>query len=213
MKILAIGAHYDDLELSIGGTLARFCSEGHEVFVNIVTTSDYTSYDGKILRNKNEAEKEGINGLKTLGIKESNIKNLGFKTKEVTFNHLLIESMNRSIDNIKPDLIITHHMYAESHQDHINTSKSVMAAARRCNSIWAFEPLYPSKLSSVPFHPIKYIDISDFMNIKINSIKKHVSQIKKYPHWIDMITSLGRYRGIEINKIYSETFEIIKDNL
>lgn len=213
MKILAIGAHYDDLELSAGGTIARFCKEGHEVFVNIVTASDYTSYNGEMLRDKYEAEKEGINGLKTLGVKEFKIKCLNFETKKVPFSYELIESINRSIDIIKPDLIISHHMYTESHQDHVNTAKCVMAAARRCNTIWAFEPLYPSKLSSIPFRPTKYIDISNFINVKIHSIKQHISQFAKYPYWIDLITSLARLRGIEINKMYAESYEVIKDNL
>jgi LmbE family N-acetylglucosaminyl deacetylase len=213
MKILIISSHYDDETLSAGGTIARFCKEGHEVFINVVTASDYTNYNGEILRDIYESELEGINGLKKLGVKEFKIKNLGFKTKEVPFNSQLIESINRSIDTIKPNLIITHHMYAESHQDHVNTSKSVMAAARKCNAVWAFEPLYPSKLSSIPFRPTKYIDITDFIEVKINSIKEHVSQVKKYPYWIELVTSLGRLRGIEINKMYGEAFEIIKDNL
>ena len=213
MRILAIGAHFDDLELSTGGTIAKFIKEGHEVFVNIVTASDYTSYDGTILRDKYESEIEGINGLKKLGIKEFKINCLGFKTKEVPFSVELIERIDRSIDAIKPDLIITHHPYAESHQDHINVAKSTMAASRKCGAIWTFEPIYPSKLSSVPFRPQKYIDISDTLSIKIESLKEHITQWKKYPYWEDLITSLARVRGIEIRVKYAETFEIIKDNL
>ncbi len=213
MRILAIGAHFDDLELSTGGTIAKFIKEGHEVFVNIVTASDYTSYDGTILRDKYESEIEGINGLKKLGIKEFKINCLGFKTKEVPFSVELIERIDRSIDAIKPDLIITHHPYAESHQDHINVAKSTMAASRKCGAIWTFEPIYPSKLSSVPFRPQKYIDISDTLSIKIESLKEHITQWKKYPYWEDLVTSLARVRGVEIRVKYAETFEIIKDNL
>ena len=213
MKILAIGAHYDDLELSCGGTLAKLCKEGHKVFINVVTASDYTSYSGEILRNKFESEKEGIAGLLMLGIKDYRIRNLGFETKKVPFESSLIEQINQSIDSIKPDLIITHHPYAESHQDHINTAKSTMAASRRCNTIWTFEPLYPSKLSSVPFRPIKYIDISTTLSLKIASLKEHTSQWNKYPYWETLVTSLASVRGVEIQTKYAEAFEIIKDIL
>ena len=213
MKILAIGAHYDDLELSCGGTIAKFCEEGHEVFINVVTASDYTSYDGQILREKYEAEKEGISGLKKLGVKEFKIKCLGYKTKEVPFDYTLIENINRSIDTIRPDLVITHQPYAESHNDHINTAKSTLAAARKCNAIWCFEPLYPSKVSTVPFKPVKYVDISPYLVLKIESLKQHVSQFAKYPYWEDLVTSLARVRGIEIGVKYAESFEIIKDTL
>jgi LmbE family N-acetylglucosaminyl deacetylase len=213
IKILVVGAHYDDETLSAGGTIAKFIKEGHEVFVNIVTASDYTSYDGTILRDVYESEKEGINGLIKLGVKEYKIKNLGFETKKVPFNSDLIESINRSIDIIKPDLVITHHPSAESHPDHINTAKSTLAAGRRCNGIWVFEPLYPSKMTSIPFRPQKYIDISDTLSLKIQSLKEHKSQWEKYPYWEDLITSLARVRGIEIQTKYAECFEIIKDNL
>jgi len=213
LKILAVAAHYDDLELSCGGTLAKFVKEGHEVFVNIVTASDYTNYDGSVCRNKYNSEKEGIEGLKTLGIKEFKINCLGFETKKVPFSVELIERINRAIDSIKPDLIITNHMYSESHQDHLNTASSVMAASRYCGSIWAFETLYPSKLSSVPFRPQKYVDISNTFDIKIKSLKAHASQWEKYPYWEDLVTSLARLRGIEMKTQYAEAFEIIKDCL
>lgn len=211
MKVLIIIAHADDAELSCGGTIARLCKEGNEVFVNLVTSSDYTNYNGQIIRDIYESEKESINGLQTLGIKDYKIKCLGYRTKEVLFNSGLIESINRSIDIIKPDLIITHHMYAESHQDHINTAKSVMSAARYCNTIWCFEPMYPSKLSSIPFHPMMYVDISNYLETKINSLRQHISQFKKYPYWQDLVTSLARVRGIEIKTQYAEAFEIIKE--
>lgn len=213
MKILGVGSHFDDLELSAGGTLAKFIKAGHEVFINVVANSFYTSYNGKILRNNYQSKKEGFCGLTTLGIKKVNIKNLEFITKEVPFNVHVIEAINKSIDLIKPDLIITHHPYAESHPDHINTAKSTLAAARRCNTIWCFEPLYPSKVSSIPFKPVKYIDISEFMNVKIESLKQHVSQWEKYPDWESLVRSLGRVRGIEMQTEFGESFEIIKDSL
>jgi len=210
MKILAIGAHYDDIELSAGGTIAKFIKEGHEVFVNIVTASDYTSYSGEILRDKYESEIEGINGLKKLGIKEYKIKNLGYETKKVPFDSTLIETINRSIDTIKPDLIITHHLN-DSHSDHINTCKSTLAAARYQNNIWMMEPLYPAKLSNVGFRAITYVNISDSFELKIESLKEHVTQWKKYPYWGDLVTSLARLRGIEIKCRFAECFEPIKE--
>lgn len=211
MKILCIGAHYDDLELSAGGTIARFCKEGHEVFVNVVTASDYTNYNGEVLRDKWEAEKEGINALKILGIKEYKIKCLNYETKKVPFNYQLIEDINRSIETTKPNLIITHSL-ASSHQDHINTAKSTMAAARRCKNIWMYEPIYPDKITNNPFKPIIYINITDTFNIKLDSLKAHINQFKKYPEWTELVTNLAKFRGIENGIINSlaESFEPIK---
>jgi hypothetical protein len=45
MNILAIGAHFDDVEIGCGGTLARMAQEGHNVHVYIATRSGYASFD------------------------------------------------------------------------------------------------------------------------------------------------------------------------
>ena len=46
MKILAVGAHLDDIELAAGGTLAKACEAGHIVKVLIMSKSGYTNKDG-----------------------------------------------------------------------------------------------------------------------------------------------------------------------
>src|SRR2546422_5040000 len=44
MKVLAVGAHPDDLEILCGGTLARFVAEGHEVVMCNATLGNRGSY-------------------------------------------------------------------------------------------------------------------------------------------------------------------------
>ena len=60
MKILAVGAHLDDIELAAGGTLAKACEAGHTVKVLIMSKSGYTNKDGKVQRSNEIAVKEGI---------------------------------------------------------------------------------------------------------------------------------------------------------
>lgn len=209
MKILCIGSHYDDLELSLGGTIAKFCQKNHDVFINIITSSDYINYDGQILRNVYESEKEGIKGLQILGVERNRIECLKYKTKQVPFDYSLIEKIDKNINIISPDLIITHHL-SSSHQDHINTAKSTLAASRYQKNVWMFEPVYPDKMHNVSFHSIIYVDISDTFNLKLKSLKQHKSQYKKYPQWTNLVTSLAIARGIENKCKYAEVFEPIK---
>ena len=210
MKILAIGSHYDDIELSAGGTMAKFKKEGNEIYAIITSLSDYTNYDGDVLRTDIDSRKEGNSGLLKLGFPFNNIYNLNYPTKKVPYNSEIIEKINRYIDEINPDLIITQHINAESHQDHLNTARSVMAAARYQNNIWMFEPLYPSKKSNIPFRAVIYVDISDTIDLKIDSLKEHKSQWIKYPYWEKMVLSVATLRGIEIKALYAEAFEPIK---
>ncbi|MGV2336643.1 MAG UNVERIFIED_CONTAM: hypothetical protein LVR18_21900 [Planctomycetaceae bacterium] len=43
MNILFLGAHHDDLEVSIGGSVARWTAEGHRVVSAILTDSIWTA--------------------------------------------------------------------------------------------------------------------------------------------------------------------------
>ena len=61
MKILAIGAHLDDIELACGGTLAKAISNKHQVKMLVMSESGYTNYDGKVMRTPRDAVQEGRN--------------------------------------------------------------------------------------------------------------------------------------------------------
>ena len=69
MNILAIGAHYDDIELGCGGTLAKHISKGDKVIVFVATVSGFKDHKGKLVRSNEIAEREGIQAMKVLGVK------------------------------------------------------------------------------------------------------------------------------------------------
>jgi len=202
-SLLVVAAHEDDAELSAGGTMMKLHKEGWKVYV--IVTSD----SGGGSRSTELAAKEGDAALKVLKTEPPIIFN--YPDKEVPFNLEIISKINKIIDDIKPQLIITHALI-ESHQDHINTSRAVVAASRYQKNIWQFEPLYPSKLHYVGFRPIVYVDISATLKDKIRAIKQHKSQIKTHPFWIKYSTSLATVRGIELGVKYAECFEPIKMN-
>lgn len=208
MKVLFVGAHFDDIELSAGGTVAKFVKQGHNVNIVVMTHSSYQYLDGG-LRDIEDSQREGLAGLEVLGIKRDNIICLEYATEHITHSPKFIKSLDGLIKVIKPDLIITHHLN-DSHQDHIATGKCVISASRYQKNIWMFEPLYPAKLSNIGFRAITYIDVSKTFDLKIEALKKHSSQWKKYPQWESLVLSLAVLRGVEIQAKYAEVFEPIK---
>ena len=92
MKILAIGAHLDDIEIACGGTLAKAIESGHEVRVLIMSKSGYTNKEGKVQRSDEIAVKEGLNALHTLGIQEIEI--LDFETKDIPFRSDVVNAID-----------------------------------------------------------------------------------------------------------------------
>lgn len=209
MKILAIGAHLDDIELACGGTLAKATQSGHTVKVLIMSKSGYTNNDGKIQRSDDVAVEEGVKALHVLGVEDIEI--LDFPTKDIPFCSEVVHAIDLVIANFNPDIIFTHHPF-DTHQAHEGVAKASIAAARRKNTVFFYEPIMPSGRSYVAFKPQMYVDISDVVNKKIESLKQHVSEYKKFggDDWIDGVENRCGFRGYEIGVKYAEAFEVLR---
>lgn len=209
MKLLAIGAHLDDIEIACGGTLAKAIESGHSVKVLIMSKSGYTNNDGKIQRSDEVAVTEGINALQTLGITDIDI--LDFATKDIPFCSDVVHAIDVVIADYQPDIIFTHHPF-DTHQAHEGVSKATIAAARRMNTVFFYEPITPSGRSYVAFKPHLYVDIEGTLEKKINSLKCHTSEYNKFgaEDWIEGVRCRCGFRGYEIGKKFAEAFEILR---
>ena len=209
MKILAIGAHLDDIEIACGGTLAKAVKSGHEVKVLIMSKSGYTNKDGKVQRSNEIAVKEGIEALNTLGIEDIEI--LDFETKDIPFRSDVVNAIDVCVSEYKPDAIFTHHPF-DTHQAHEGVSKASIAAARRKNTIFFYEPITPSGRSYVAFKPQMYVDITETVDIKIKALKCHVSEYNKFgaEDWIEGVRCRCGFRGYEIGTKFAESFEVLR---
>lgn len=208
MKILAIGAHLDDIELACGGILASAVKKGHTVKMVAMTDSAYTNFDGTVLRTREEAIKEGTDAANQLGV--SDLVVLDFPNKFIPYNGSTVEALDKIITEFKPDYIFTHWVF-DTHQDHKNTAQATISAARYQYNIFMYEPIPPSGRSYHPFHAQAYFDISDSIEQKMASLRAHKSQHAKYgEHWIEAIEGRAKIRGFENGCKYAEAFEAIR---
>ena len=83
MNILAIGAHFDDVELGCGGSLARHVMQGDDVYVFVATISGFSNQYNQEIRSNETALAEAHNAMAILGVKDLLCGN--FKTQEVEF--------------------------------------------------------------------------------------------------------------------------------
>ena len=60
MNILAIGAHFDDIELGCGGSLAKHLANGDKVFAYVATYSGYKNMYDEVVRPNDVAQAEGM---------------------------------------------------------------------------------------------------------------------------------------------------------
>ena len=209
MRILAIGAHLDDIEIACGGTLAKAIRSGHAVKVLIMSKSGYTNKDGKVQRSDEVAVKEGLEALHILGVKDIEI--LDFETKDIPFRSDVVNAIDLRVAAFDPDIIFTHHPF-DTHQAHEGVSKASIAAARRKNTVFFYEPITPSGRSYVAFKPTLYVDIEDTIEQKIESLKCHTSEYNKFgaEDWIEGVRYRCGFRGYEIGKKYAEAYEILR---
>jgi LmbE family N-acetylglucosaminyl deacetylase len=213
LKIIAIGAHSDDIEISCGGTIAKAVKNGHEVLMVVLTPSDYTNYKGENLRTKEEAEIEGKKAAEILG---ATLKTLDFPTKDVPYNSKSVEALNEIFDEFNPDMILTHWVH-DTHQAHRNAALASISAGRYFNTILMYEPMMPSGRSYHGFRAQVYVDISEYNNIKMESLKAHKSQYEKYgnAYWLNAVEARARLRGFEMQNVigqceFAECYEVMR---
>ena len=208
LTILAIGAHGDDIELACGGTLAKAIKNGHEVTMVLVSGHGSNDHNNMKIRAQGVAQQEAKAAAKILGVSKLHI--LGYQDTFIPYSAELISKLEDIITDCKPDIIFTHFVF-DTHQDHIRTAHSTISAARRQNTILLYEPINPSGQGYVPFRPQVYVDISDYIDIKTEALKSHVSQYERYSKkWISGVKSRAQFRGFEMDVDYAECFEVVR---
>ena len=196
-----------DVEIGCGGTVARHTKNGDNVVILVMAESSYTYYDGTVLRSKEEGVLEEEIAAKVLDAK---LINLGFETKNVPYSRESVERINEVIDEYDIEIIYTH-WYHDSHQDHRRTTQSVLSAGRYVKNILMYEPEYPAGRSYSGFHNQYYVDITPTFEQKMEALKQHKSQVKKYGNdFLGAVEARARHRGYEIRSKYAECFEVLR---
>ena len=206
MNILAIGAHYDDIEMGCGGSLLRFKDKGYKIHIIVVTSSDYTTYDGTVVRSKEDARTEGICAAQKMEV--SSIVCLDYTSKNVKCDAFLIENLNFLIDRVQPNIIFTH-WHGDVHEDHYETARASIIAARHHPSVL----LYRSNWYHTPhaFDGRFYIDITEVIEEKADLLRLHkVEYARRGEEWIDFMKSRAREAGLRMGISYAEEFEVFK---
>ena len=213
-KVIVIAAHFDDVEINCGGTLAVLARMGCEIKIIIVSRGQYYDVTGNLVRTSLKAESECKKALKKIELPKINLVCLGFDDTKIIFDANLIQLIERELITYQPDLILTHWLY-DTHQDHLNTAQAVVAAARYYYNIFFWEPIYPSGRNNVNcFKPQIYFDISDFRNKKIRALACYKTQVNKFKDygfdWLNGVSARAAFRGFESGCRAAEAFYVYR---
>lgn len=219
MRVLAIGCHPDDLEIGCFGTLARCVQRGDTVTICHVANGcrGHVLIDPVSLREirLEEAREAGQRiGAQVLTL---DVPDLEVNSRDPE----QIKALTEVVRQAKPDLVITHSPQ-DYMQDHLEVQKLAFDASFSA-SIWnqqdraagvaAITPLYyMDTLAGVNFLPAEYVDISDVIEVKLEALGCHHSQIDwMRDHdkidFIDFVATCSKFRGLQCGVRYAEGFQ------
>lgn len=201
--VIAFGAHPDDIEIGMGGTVAKLTGMGYDVRLVIATLPNFVKTD-----TKEERKHESIMSAKVMGCKTPEF--LDLSPEEIVFKRKFVTQISKIIQELNPEAIFTQWI-GDTHQDHQALTRAVVAAARDSNDVFMYETTIPGGISEHAFRPQLYVDVTDTLEIKKNALDCFDSQkIRCGPLWIDSLVGRCSYRGYQMNTKYAEAFEVIK---
>jgi LmbE family N-acetylglucosaminyl deacetylase len=222
-RVMVITAHPDDSEFVAGGTVARLVKDGCEVTYVIATNGNKGSGDPAMTSERLAVIRadEQRNAARTLGV--AHVEFLGYPDCELEDTRDLRRDITREIRRWRPDLVITmnphrtYNLYA-SHRDH----RIVAGVALDCVYPLARDHLaFPELMPEFAPHKVReiyllqwdspqlVIDITDVMDVKLEAIACHVSQVGDFAG----VEARIRERAAELGRAksypYAEAFDRI----
>lgn len=205
MNILAIGAHFDDIELGCGGALAKHVASGDNVYAYVATVSGFLNEENQVVREDKAAQEEGYNAMAILG---AELTCGYFRTLEVEFSESLNAQIIRLVQNKNIQKVYTHWI-GDIHHDHQAVAKASLHSCRHVPRMLMYRSNWYH--SNIDFRGAFYIDITNYLDKKMESIRAHKSEMDRTrEHWVHFFTNEAENAGQRIGVRYAEVFELVK---
>ena len=216
---LVIAPHPDDEVLGVGGTMARLSGAGREVHVAIVTRGRPPLFTEE----ESERDREEARAAHALlGVAHTHL--MDFPAAELdTVPHA---EVNRALAvlmrEIAPDTLFIP-FNGDIHLDHQLVFISSMVAARPNRPggfpkrIYAYETLsetnWHAPYVTPAFVPNCFVDIADYLDLKLAAMEAYLSQIKPAPNErsLQAIQALSRLRGATVHVSAAEAFVLLRE--
>lgn len=206
MQILFVGAHHDDLEVSIGGSVKRWVEEGHKVFSAILTNSSWVSPDGTRFRDPERVEKFCQKAARVLGYTQISLNHC--PCLELTYSDDKVVEILKIINTHKIDFLMTLWPH-DAHRDHRIASEIGLAAARKVPRVLVTQMSWNSTLHC--FRPQYFVDITAHFTAKRDALRCYEDEYARIgSQWEKFILAQAQLYGLEAGCDLAEAFEVIK---
>ena len=206
MNILAIGAHFDDVELGCGGALAHHAQQGDDVYVFVATVSGFVNQYNQEVRSDEIALTEARNAMDILGVKELLCGN--FKTLDVEFVDALNIEILKIAQEKKIDQVYAH-WTGDIHHDHQPVAKASLHSCRHVPRLLMYRSNWYH--STTEFRGNFYVDITNTWEMKAAAIAAHQSEDERTGEkWIKFFKNEAENAGQRIGVKLAEVYEVVK---
>jgi len=205
-KILAFGAHPDDIEFGCGGLLIKEIENGAQIKM-VIGSFGEAGTNGTKEGRKQEAE----NAAKFIGA-EIEFVDLGGDS-HMEHNPKTSIKIAEIIREYKPNIVLSTSLLENQHPDHLALAKSVKDACRlaryggiselKGKEVHVIDALYyyPSN-PGLYKNPDILIDVSSQYNKWVEAMSMHTSQMQT-KNYINMVESRAKYLGVSVGVGYA----------
>jgi LmbE family N-acetylglucosaminyl deacetylase len=195
--VIAIGAHPDDLEIGIGGTLSKLRRDGARVVM--VVASIPRDFDMRF--------EEAKRGAEILGCELRLLLDGGPKRLEDVKTCDLVGMLDGVVKEYQPAVVLTH-SNADFHNDHLLIYNACLPTQRLAP--FDFFSYHPTNCRPVPvqFHPRAYVDITDTIDAKMHAIAAHASQFGGRGLDTEMYREFAHMQGRMVGVPYAEGLDV-----
>jgi LmbE family N-acetylglucosaminyl deacetylase len=195
-RVLAIGAHPDDVEIGAAGTLLAHGGAGDTVAILTLTRGARGGDQAQRARESQQAAdligaRLFLDDLDDTHIAEGNPT---------------IDIIEQVVAEIRPTVVYTHSLH-DVHQDHRNTHRAAMVACRRVGRVYCFQ----SPSATIDYRPAHFVTIDDYISRKLKVIGAFGSQATRDYLEPELITSTARYWSRYCDGTHAEPFEAVRD--
>jgi len=206
LNVLAIGAHFDDVELGCGGALISHAAAGDDVYVYVATVSGFMNHQRLVVRGNEVARAEAEEAMRIMGVRELVCGD--FPTLAIEFNDELNVEIRRMVEEKKIDIVYSHWVH-DVHHDHQAVARASLHSCRHVPRLLMYRSNWYHSIQE--FRGNFYVDITKHWAVKEEAIRAHRSEMTRTGEkWIQFFRNEAENAGQRIGVRYAEVFEVVK---
>jgi len=204
-RVLVVTAHPDDVDFSVGGTVASFTGAGIEVTYCVITDGDAGGIDRAATRAEVAAlrRREQVAAAAVLGVDD--VRFLGYKDGELTVTLDLRRDLSRVIRQVRPQRMLIHspernwRRVCDMHPDHLAAGEAgIFAIYPDARNPFAHPSLLEGEdlagwavpeawIFGTPT-PNHWVDVTEHIDRQLAALREHHSQTDHMADLVDRIT-------------------------